>query len=175
MHLTHPETIPSPNLVLGKIVFLKPVPGAKDLGDPWLNSCGVQILSPGAMVRPQERMETGTRKPSTTEASISLFSLYTYMLGHFSHVWLCNPMDSSPLGASAHGILQARILEWVAIPFSKGSFQPRDWTWISYVSLAGRFLTTSATWEVESNLSCSFLSSILFFFSVLFAFFKGFH
>ena len=39
---------------------------------------------------------------------------------------LYNPMDCSPAGSSIHGILQARILEWVAIPFSRGSFQPRD-------------------------------------------------
>ena len=38
-----------------------------------------------------------------------------------SHVQFCDPMDCSPLGSSAHGILQAKILEWVAIPFSKGS------------------------------------------------------
>ena len=41
---------------------------------------------------------------------------------------LCDPLNCSPLGASIHGILQARILEWVAIPFSKASFWPRDWT-----------------------------------------------
>ena len=40
---------------------------------------------------------------------------------------LCNPMNYSPLGSSVHGILQARILGWVAIPFSRGSSQPRDW------------------------------------------------
>ena len=39
---------------------------------------------------------------------------------------LCYCMDSSPPGASVHGVLQARILEWVAIPFSKVSSQPRD-------------------------------------------------
>ena len=39
---------------------------------------------------------------------------------------LCNPMDCSPPGSSVHGILQARMLEWVAIPFSGGSFQPKD-------------------------------------------------
>ena len=39
---------------------------------------------------------------------------------------LCDPMDCSPPSSSVHGILQARILEWVAIPFSRGSFQPRD-------------------------------------------------
>ena len=41
---------------------------------------------------------------------------------------LCNPMDCSPPGSSVHGILQARILEWVAIPFSRGSSQRRNWT-----------------------------------------------
>ena len=39
---------------------------------------------------------------------------------------LCDPMDCSSPGSSAHGILQARILEWVAIPFSRGSSQPID-------------------------------------------------
>ena len=43
---------------------------------------------------------------------------------------LCDPMDCSPLGSSDHGILQTRILEWVAMPSSRGSSQPRDWTWI---------------------------------------------
>ena len=44
---------------------------------------------------------------------------------------LCDPMDCSPPGSSVHGILQARILEWVAIPFSRGSSQPRDQTQVS--------------------------------------------
>ena len=58
----------------------------------------------------------------------------------FSHVQLtlCNLMDYSPWGSSIHGILQARILEWVAIPFSRGSSQPRDQTHISYISCIGR-------------------------------------
>ena len=41
---------------------------------------------------------------------------------------LCDPIDFSPPGSSVHRILQGRILEWVAIPFSKGSSQPRDQT-----------------------------------------------
>ena len=40
---------------------------------------------------------------------------------------LCYSTDCSPPGPSVHGILQARILEWIAIPFSRGSSQPRDW------------------------------------------------
>ena len=53
---------------------------------------------------------------------------------------LCDPMDSSPPGLSLHGILQARILEWVAIPFSRGSSQPRDRTPVS--PIAGRFFAS---------------------------------
>ena len=48
-------------------------------------------------------------------------------------------MDCSPPGSSVHGILQARILQWVAIPFSRGSSPPRDRTWFS--SVAVRFFT----------------------------------
>ena len=51
---------------------------------------------------------------------------------------LCNPMDCSLPGSSAHGILQARILEWVVIPSSRGSSQPRDQTHIFYISCIGR-------------------------------------
>ena len=43
-------------------------------------------------------------------------------------VWLCDPMDCSPLGSPVHRISQARILEWVAISSSRGSSQPRDGT-----------------------------------------------
>ena len=60
----------------------------------------------------------------------------------------CNPMDCSLPGSSVHGILQARILEWIAMPSSRGSSQPRDWTCISHVSaLAGSLFTISTTWE----------------------------
>ena len=59
----------------------------------------------------------------------------------------CDPRDYSPSGSSVHGIFQARILEWVAIPFRRSS-QPRDWTHISYVSCIGRWiLYQCTTWE----------------------------
>ena len=60
---------------------------------------------------------------------------------------LCDPMDCSPSGPSVHGILQERILQWVAIPFSRGSSWPRDWTWVS--SIAGRFLTSLSHQEAQ--------------------------
>ena len=55
---------------------------------------------------------------------------------------LTDPLDCSPPGSSIHGILQARILEWVAIPVSWGSSQPRDRTQVSYVCITGQFFTT---------------------------------
>ena len=51
---------------------------------------------------------------------------------------LCNHMDWSLPGSSVHGILQARIMEWVSMPSSRGSFEPRDWTCISYIFCIGR-------------------------------------
>ena len=52
---------------------------------------------------------------------------------------LCDPMDCSLPGSSVHGIFQARVMEWVAISFSRGSSQPRDRTWVSLI--VGRFFT----------------------------------
>ena len=47
---------------------------------------------------------------------------------------LCDPIDCSPPGSSVHGILQARILEWVATPISRGFFRPRDQNWVSCIA-----------------------------------------
>ena len=56
-------------------------------------------------------------------------------------------------GSSVHGILQARILEWVGIPFSRGSSQSRDWPWVSFVScFVCRFVTVWGTREALTNL-----------------------
>ena len=56
---------------------------------------------------------------------------------------LCNPVDCSPPGSSIRGILQARILQWVAMPVSRGSSQSRDRTQVSHI--AGGFFTNWAT------------------------------
>ena len=61
---------------------------------------------------------------------------------------LCNPMDCRLPDSSVHGIFQARVLEWVAISFSRGSSRPRDWTWVSCI--AGRCFTIWATGEATS-------------------------
>ena len=51
-----------------------------------------------------------------------------------SRIWLWNRMDCSLPGFSIHGIFQARVLEWVAISFSRGSSWPRDWTQVSRIA-----------------------------------------
>ena len=79
---------------------------------------------------------------------------------------LCDSMDCSPPGSSIHGILQARILEWVAISFSKGSPWPRDQTWVSCT--AGRVFAFWATREdirwlqaLKTSVFLKWLSSLL--------------
>ena len=67
---------------------------------------------------------------------------------------LCDPVDCSLPGYSIHGIFQARILEWVAFPFSKGSSQPRDQTQFSCI--AGGFFTNWVTREVHFVIKLGF-------------------
>ena len=81
-------------------------------------------LTPGECVCVRTLVHTRTCTPTHTQL----------------HLTLCNPMDSSSRGSSVHGILQTRILEWVAIPFSRGSSQPRDQVCVSCI--AGDVFTT---------------------------------
>ena len=65
---------------------------------------------------------------------------------------LCDPMDYSSPGCSVHGIFLARILEWIAISYSRGFSRPRDQTVsLAYSALAGRLFTTRTTWEAPHN------------------------
>ena len=70
-----------------------------------------------------------------------------------SCLFLCDPMDCSPPGFSVHRIIQARILERVAISYSRGPSQPRDQTQVSHGSCIGRrILYHWATWEAPFNI-----------------------
>ena len=62
---------------------------------------------------------------------------------------LCDPKDCSLPGSSVHAILQAKILEWIVIPFSRGSSWPRDQTQVSWI--AGRFFAIWATREAHNS------------------------
>ena len=72
---------------------------------------------------------------------------------------LCDPMDYSPPGSSVHGILQARVLEWVAMPSSRESSLPRDQTHFCLVHWQVDSLSLSPPWEPKVNINiCSKLS-----------------
>ena len=66
---------------------------------------------------------------------------------------LCDPLDCSPPGSSIHGILQARVLEWIAVSCSRGSSWPRDQTQVSCI--AGRHFTIWATREAPKGIKLS--------------------
>ena len=68
---------------------------------------------------------------------------------HQSCPTLCDSMDCNLLGTLVHGILQARLLEWVAVPSSRGSSLPKDRICVPYAfpSFLGKFFTTSTIWE----------------------------
>ena len=74
-------------------------------------------------------------------------------------------MDCSLPGSSVHGIFQAKVLEWVAISFSSGSFQPRDWTQISCI--ADRCFTVWATSEAYSLYCIIYPHSLFILFIVV--------
>ena len=81
-------------------------------------------------------------------------SLQRSLLVAQSCLTLWDPMDCSQPGSSVHGIPQASILAWVAIPFSRGSSQPRDGAQFSHI--AGRFFTSWATREATAMQMCSY-------------------
>ena len=71
-------------------------------------------------------------------STLFYFILNVYLSVRANSLWsyltLCDPMDCSLPGSSVHGISQARILEWVAVSFSRGSSRPRNQTCISYIT-----------------------------------------
>ena len=101
---------------------------------------------------------SGDARWSPRQSAVRSFSASKYRCrGHFAcvhaeslrHVRLfVTPWTVACQAALSLGILQAKVLEWVAMPSSRGCSWPRDWTCISYVSsLAGGFFTTSSIWE----------------------------
>ena len=83
------------------------------------------------------------RKACVNHKTWMMFQNFVVVLRLFSLVRLfCDPMDCTPPGSFVHGILQARILEWVAIPFSRGASRSRDQTQVFSVScIPDRFFT----------------------------------
>ena len=85
----------------------------------------------------------GSRKRSqdqklSSKIFIATYPSYLWAKALWSSLTLSDPKEGSPPGSSVHGILQARILGWIAMPFSRGSSQCRDQTHSSYVSCIDR-------------------------------------
>ena len=98
-----------------------------------------ETSSSGKIKGTQGRVKLG--KPfQAEELTCGAKNKFVCVCESLSHVCLCDPVDCSLSVSSVHGILQARILEWVAISSSRGSSPPRDRTWISYI--AGGFFIT---------------------------------
>ena len=116
---------------------------------------GLPFPSPGGLPPPHPRTEPRSPELQTVSCVQSpelQQILYNWAIREtslvvavylLSHAWLfCNPMNCSLLGSSIHGVSWARILEWVAIYFSRGSSQPRDRTCVSCIT--GRLFTTES-------------------------------
>ena len=145
-----------------KWAFHEQARGDKRWGSPLReNSC--VTLSPHHFSCKMKTMPPHLRRQNSVWSFVFVFKglwkfqfLYLYGIIFLRHrdLWglvlaaescptLSDPMDWTPPGSSVRGIFQARILEWIAIPISRGSSQPRAQTWVSHI--AGRFLTTWAT------------------------------
>ena len=132
----------------------------KQLISPTNGCCRLDRLKPNELImkdciyhlknRVTDKIQTRERKWRKKTTWEIYLSMKVKVLVAQLYPTLCNPMDCSPLGSSAHGILQARIMERVAIPFSRESSQPRGWTWVSCI--ASRFFIIWATREAHLHI-----------------------
>ena len=92
----------------------------------------------GADIRVSTTLQGDRRIPEPTSFTLTQWCAGLCLVAQ-SRPTLCDPMDCSPSGSSVHGIPQARILEWIAVPSFRGSSRPRDRTQVSCI--AGRLFT----------------------------------
>ena len=110
-------------------------------GVSWSKDLALQLTSPGLSVL----VIKWEQWPQQTV--VTKIKLHSRSVGQ-SCLALCNPTDFSLPGSSVHGIFQARILEWVALCYSRGTSGPRDRTCVSCISCIGRHILYHwATWE----------------------------
>ena len=100
-----------------------------------------QVLGMQQWTKPSVRHTFYTERQTVKEMS-EMYFIYLHVITQLGPI-LCDPVDCSPPGSSVHGILQAGILKWVAMPSSGVSSQPRDRTKVSHI--AGGFFTVWAT------------------------------
>ena len=105
-----------------------------------------------SLPHPPYRKSQCLHTPVLLPSSPCFFSTRLACICTQSRPTLCDPMDCSPPGSSVHEISQARILEWVAISFSRRSSWHRNWTFTFCISCIGRWiLYNCVTWEALHN------------------------
>ena len=109
-------------------------------------SIHISTLSRPSLPSPHPTLLGHHRAPVQLPALYCSFPLATCFTREVKVTQLC-PTLCDPMDSTVHGIFQARILEWVAFPFSKGSSQPRDQTEVSCI--VGGFFTSRATREAQ--------------------------
>ena len=117
----------------------------------WPHCLAYGMLIPQPGIEPKDFTAVKVSSPNrwtTREFPICFLCACVHAKSLQSCLTVCDPMDSNPQGPSVHGILQARILEWVTMPSSKGFSWPRDGTQV--FCLVGGSFTTSATWEAHA-------------------------
>ena len=120
----------------------------------------LMLLDPGEMILDTVLASVRTLPEGDTHWEIIIITIACFCAQSLqSCPTLCNPVDCSPLSSSAHGILQAGILQWVAVPSPRGSSQPRGETRVSCVSCIAGSLPTEPTakhhYHYSVQLSCS--------------------
>ena len=112
-----------------------PGPGIRS----WIRATNVQSCSVAPDLPPRNQPTCNLQKRSVLFCTSAGFWMQGWSSAKSlqSCPTLCNPVDCSPPGSSVGGTLQARILEWAAISFSRGSSWPRNWTQVSFI--AGKF------------------------------------
>ena len=122
--------------------------GVSLLGSPPRHLLPSSLACPSSPVRnqPSLKLLPLCTDPGVLQAHLKVKKVKVLVTQSCPTLW--EPTDCSPPGSSVLGTLQARLLGWLAIPFSSGSFRPRDHTQLSH--FAGRFFTVWATRETSS-------------------------
>ena len=119
----------------------------------WKSSAGVPLspLALSIVILPKAHLTIKKKKRERNIRVVEyLINSVMCAKSHQSWLTLCDPLDCNPPDYSFHGILQERILEWVAVPFSRVSSQPRVWTHFISPALPGRFFTIRPTRKAQS-------------------------
>ena len=134
---------------------LLPFPSLGDLPDPRIEPTSPALQTDSLLLSHQESHNI-VYCILYTQYSMCICSMCAFAHLLESCLTLCDPMDCSPPGSSVHGILQAGILQWVAMPSSRGSSHPRDRKYTS--GIAGKFFTAETQGKPQYVVSVQFSS-----------------